>query len=410
MYPLENWKTLKRGYLFGQPTSYNAHHLGVDILCAIGTKVYAPCDGTAVASVGPEAGNQIRLTTVDGKYIIRFLHLSKVLKTGIIKQGDLIALSGNTGTNTTGPHLHVDISKGHVDIYTFANFVDPEIFLKPQNTMFKLALINLDFQSDELPKFKDALLAEVSRLSGGKFPLEMTWIEHPRTDALQNISTAPAGAATGMKLEYINTVVNEAKVAGYHTVGIIYHLPLKLTVGPQLVANLATCRPMAYGATAGQQMLSAWFWNKTDLPDEASMIPGWLWAVIHELCHSVFSRLNDMGIHERDTTHDGNAGDFSDEFTIFNKYIAQLTGGVSTPTVPTPPSTPPSTYPMIDFRKGDKSGDIFMQGADGKWHKFLEYSIYSSFAQFGKVTTIPQVEMDGLPKGDTIAFVLDDLK
>ena len=128
IYPLRDWKTLPRGYLFGQPTSYNAHHIGVDLVCDVGTKVYAPVAGIASSSIGPEAGRQIQLKA-DGK-ILRFLHLSVVVKTGAVNEGDLIGLTGNTGTNTTGPHLHFDISKNNLDLNNFANFVDPELYLR----------------------------------------------------------------------------------------------------------------------------------------------------------------------------------------------------------------------------------------------------------------------------------------
>ena len=40
------------------------------------------------------------------------MHLSKILKHGHVKAGELIAKSGGTGAFTTGPHLHFQVDKG----------------------------------------------------------------------------------------------------------------------------------------------------------------------------------------------------------------------------------------------------------------------------------------------------------
>ena len=49
----------------------------------------------------------------DGGFISVYKHCSSLLKRkrDIVVQGELIALSGNTGQNTTGPHLHFEIWK-----------------------------------------------------------------------------------------------------------------------------------------------------------------------------------------------------------------------------------------------------------------------------------------------------------
>lgn len=85
-------------------------HKGVDWSCSIGTAVRASCGGRIVSAGWVNGyGNCIMISHSDGKQT-RYAHLSKILvSTGqTVKQGEKIALSGNTG-NSTGPHLHFEI-------------------------------------------------------------------------------------------------------------------------------------------------------------------------------------------------------------------------------------------------------------------------------------------------------------
>lgn len=95
-------------------------HNGIDYSCKAGTKIYAPCDlkitGIRKEDVEKGYGNSIFARTntyleINKKlYSLEmvFGHL-KEFKTTLrdwVKQGELIAISGNTGKYTTGPHLH----------------------------------------------------------------------------------------------------------------------------------------------------------------------------------------------------------------------------------------------------------------------------------------------------------------
>ncbi|MEH0576687.1 MULTISPECIES: M23 family metallopeptidase [Streptomyces] len=110
---------------------WQATHSGQDFAVPSGTKVMAAHGGTVVkaggngAGDGPAYGNAIVIKHANGVYS-QYAHLSQIdVKIGqIVKTGQKIALSGNTG-NTSGPHLHFEIR-------TTANYgsaIDPVAFL-----------------------------------------------------------------------------------------------------------------------------------------------------------------------------------------------------------------------------------------------------------------------------------------
>ena len=88
----------------------STNHQGVDWGTPTGTPVKASCGGTVTkAGWANGYGYCVCIAHEDGKET-RYGHLSKVLvKVGQkVKQGEKIALSGNTGVST-GPHLHFEI-------------------------------------------------------------------------------------------------------------------------------------------------------------------------------------------------------------------------------------------------------------------------------------------------------------
>lgn len=100
-------------------------HNGQDIAVPIGTKVYSAGDGTVVmASSTDEGGNSVVIKHDNG-WQTGYAHLSKILVTKgqRVKKGGLIALSGNTGRHTTGPHVHFTMTN------PLAQKVDPKQYL-----------------------------------------------------------------------------------------------------------------------------------------------------------------------------------------------------------------------------------------------------------------------------------------
>lgn len=116
------------GYLFKQKTWYGEHK-GIDLVMPKigkpieGVKIYADEDGRAEHYEEVAGGLGIRIFRNSGRSV--FLHLSeRIVPHGTqVKKGDLIALSGNTGTMTTAPHLHWHIINNN-------KLIDPQPYLK----------------------------------------------------------------------------------------------------------------------------------------------------------------------------------------------------------------------------------------------------------------------------------------
>ena len=91
----------------------SSYHKGLDWATPTGTPVVASCGGTvSKAGWGSGYGYVVYINHEDGRQT-RYAHLSKVqVKVGQkVKQGQQIALSGNTGISS-GPHVHFEILIG----------------------------------------------------------------------------------------------------------------------------------------------------------------------------------------------------------------------------------------------------------------------------------------------------------
>ena len=99
-------------------------HNGVDIAVAEGTEVLAVKSGRVTeVRLSATYGKLLKYETADG-YEIWNAHLSEILveKGDVVKQGQVVARSGNTGLST-GPHLHYGIYRDGV-------LLDPMDFLQ----------------------------------------------------------------------------------------------------------------------------------------------------------------------------------------------------------------------------------------------------------------------------------------
>lgn len=88
-------------------------HFGIDFVVKKGTPVYASANGYVIFSDFTFKDGNMLIISHPNDYITVYKHCSSLLKKqrDIVLQGEIIALSGNTGEITTGPHLHFEIWK-----------------------------------------------------------------------------------------------------------------------------------------------------------------------------------------------------------------------------------------------------------------------------------------------------------
>ena len=98
--------------------NYEKGHIGIDFVVKKGTSVFAAANGYVIFSdYTIEDGYMIIINHKDS-YISVYKHCSVLLKKPreMVQQSELIALSGNTGESSTGPHLHFELWKDGIPV------------------------------------------------------------------------------------------------------------------------------------------------------------------------------------------------------------------------------------------------------------------------------------------------------
>lgn len=119
--PVEGRVTSPFGPRRAPTAGASTRHNGVDLSAPVGTPVRAPWDGTVAATYYNTTGGNQMLVDHPGGYRTGYAHLSKFVaaKGQSVRQGDIIALTGNTGIGT-GSHLHFTLTDPQ------GNKVDPQ--------------------------------------------------------------------------------------------------------------------------------------------------------------------------------------------------------------------------------------------------------------------------------------------
>ncbi len=120
--PVEGKITSDFGYRKAPVSGATNNHSGIDIGVPVGTLVKAVADGTVIAANGGMRGygNGVFIDhgVINGKRVVsEYGHLDSFnVKVGDkVKQGQVIAKSGNTGISS-GPHLHITIRENNIPV------------------------------------------------------------------------------------------------------------------------------------------------------------------------------------------------------------------------------------------------------------------------------------------------------
>lgn len=127
MFPLNNRTPLT--YRFRTKTWYSSAHLGVDYRARY-EELKAPFKGEVIKSFyGVQGSRTIWFKPDHDSVVMRFMHLDRVVKTGRVNEGEVIAITGNTGMSTAA-HLHIDITNNWSGSFwtNINNFRDPETY------------------------------------------------------------------------------------------------------------------------------------------------------------------------------------------------------------------------------------------------------------------------------------------
>jgi murein DD-endopeptidase MepM/ murein hydrolase activator NlpD len=105
-------KPIPNGFVNRQFNNANGH-FGIDFLVKTGTPVIASAGGYIIFSDYTSSDGYMIIIQHSDNYTTVYKHCSELLKKVRDKviQGETIALSGNSGYNTSGPHLHFEIWK-----------------------------------------------------------------------------------------------------------------------------------------------------------------------------------------------------------------------------------------------------------------------------------------------------------
>jgi Peptidase family M23 len=157
MFPLKN-RILTRGC---------QAHINAGLPCAADyranhTPFQIPFTGTVQTYHNKTGGNWLRLIRDDNGDKIELAHLSEYyIKSGHAQAGDLGGVTGNTGTWTTGPHLHIQI------INKQGKYLDPEKYDWQTPMPLQLPISLITTQSWTLPQVQESIL-EVIKASDAR--------------------------------------------------------------------------------------------------------------------------------------------------------------------------------------------------------------------------------------------------
>lgn len=130
-------------------------HPGIDFGVAVGTPVLAAHDGELQVMWGPQLGWQCWVVAEWGQTF--YAHLDSTTVPRAVRAGEVIAHSGNTGTETTGAHLHFEVHPFPRDYQNgYKGAVDPLPYLEDDVTNeARAAAIKARFEWEEIVRLME---------------------------------------------------------------------------------------------------------------------------------------------------------------------------------------------------------------------------------------------------------------
>ncbi|WP_436854353.1 M23 family metallopeptidase [Staphylococcus caeli] len=123
-------------------SDFDSKHYGIDYHLPEDTPIQAATDGTVTRTFNNDLGGKVvQISEPNGQYHQWYMHLNdfKVKVGDEVQAGDTIALSGNTGEQTTGAHLHFQRMRDGVGN---AYAIDPAKFIdelpKGEKSLYQL--------------------------------------------------------------------------------------------------------------------------------------------------------------------------------------------------------------------------------------------------------------------------------
>jgi len=100
------------------------NHYGLDIAGKVGTLIVAAADGNVVFSGWTYNDGYVVIMSHAGGYMSFYKHNQSLLKSAgsFVRRGEPVSTLGNSGTTSSGPHLHFEIWKDGIP-------VDPSAYL-----------------------------------------------------------------------------------------------------------------------------------------------------------------------------------------------------------------------------------------------------------------------------------------
>jgi murein DD-endopeptidase MepM/ murein hydrolase activator NlpD len=157
---------------FGATAGRRYPHTGSDYGVGTGSTVESVGNGLVVAAgFNSGNGNYVCVALNGQGLFIAYLHLSEILVSegATVVEGQAIGLSGNTGSNSLGPHLHITLSDSSQAFLGLGNKIDPYQWIEENLGSSSTGAPAVSVDGDFGPRTKRALQTVLGVTTDGDF-------------------------------------------------------------------------------------------------------------------------------------------------------------------------------------------------------------------------------------------------